>query len=69
MCVRLRVCRSNTGLSSHMVSLKLSDDVCRGEAFADVRERCHRGCQWRCNRMRVRVGINPITPQISSYFK
>ena len=35
--LKKRKAKSNTGLSSHTVSLKPSGDVCRGEEFADVR--------------------------------
>ena len=54
MCIGVRVRKSKTRLSSHRVSLEVkSSDVCRGQGFADLRERCH----WRCHLMRVRVGI------------
>ena len=36
MCVRLRVLRSKTRLSSYKVSLKLSADACRGQGEGAV---------------------------------
>ena len=51
MCVRVRVCRSKTGLSSHRVSLKLSSDAQISEGV--VTEGVIGGD--RCHLMRVRV--------------
>ena len=55
MCVRLRVLRSKTGLSSYKGVIEA--DACRGQGFADLREGCHGGCHWRCHLMRPRVGF------------